>query len=168
MLALAPFEGCKAARTALSALTDGWKGSTLSAQSGESLRGIPFCRMGREFQGTVVPSVSAVAHQNSLPDLFPADLIKTTERNFILGDQAQARTQGRMLAGKRFVDWLNSTALNLEKVEIWFSQSPLTPGKIRHEVQVLKAGKDFVLMEFENGECWWVSKNLILAVSLSK
>jgi hypothetical protein len=85
--------------------------------------------------------------------------MNSTEGNFNLALSEVERT---------FDGWLAGTAKKAEKVMMHFGAPPLNDEVYSHDVLVLEVDKDFVLVEFFNGEVFWIQKELISSAGLSE
>lgn len=66
-----------------------------------------------------------------------------------------------------FDEWLLSTGRSGEKVLMHFFVPPRNNDRGTDDVSVLKISKEFVLLEYSDGECFWTQKDLIMAVGFS-
>ena len=78
----------------------------------------------------------------------------------------QRETLKRKPGQTKFDRWLEQMAKEQKPLRFYFSIPPITQrstARMVADCTVLEVDKDFLFMEFEDGQCWWVSKEVITA-----
>jgi hypothetical protein len=93
-------------------------------------------------------------------NFIPADsLTYSTGRNFSLAQDEVERTG--------FDKWLDDSGKNFKKVLLHFAVPPRNDDIGTDDVTVLEVDENFVLLEFSDGEVFWVQKELISSAGFS-